>query len=200
MASKIAKARLATDRSSEIRAAEYVKEKHGAVLCPDRRCLCRLRGVSATTRTVDGAKIHVAAYFGLPPNAEKSGRGHSPQCHYNLPATIQRLVRRSKEIRKFNEDDESLLAGGQGQSVEYRLHILMELFGSRKGADTPDLEDREGAGAPRRGAHYQKSEKSLRPYFRIAQAIHTLIARVQDKSELKKNIRLMYGREYIQWS
>lgn len=200
MASKISKARLASDHSALISAEDYSREKHGAALCPDLRCLCRLRGVSATSRNVNGEQIPVAAYFGLPPNAEKSGTGHTKRCRFNVEETIKRLVAKSKEIKEFCEDAEPILFGPRGDVAEYRLHILMELLGE-KSLFAEQEDDGTGKTVRRRtGTDYVRSDKLLAPYFRMALAVHTLIARVHERPELERWIRLKYAEHTIPWS
>ncbi|SEH66558.1 hypothetical protein SAMN04244559_03361 [Magnetospirillum fulvum] len=200
MASKISKARLATDHSALINAEAYSKEKNGTALCPDIRCICRLRGVSATSRNVNGEQIPVAAYFGLPPNAEKNGSGHTKRCRFNTEETVKRLVAKSKEIKEFDEDAEPILFGPRGDIAEYRLHILMELLGTKPfSVDEDDPDALKGKGR-RTGTEYIRSDKVLAPYFRMAQAVHTLIARVREKPELERWIRLKYAEHTVPWS
>ena len=200
MASKISRARLASNHSALISAEDYSREKHGAALCPDLRCLCRLRGVSATSRNVDGEQIPVAAYFGLPPNAEKNGSGHTKRCRFNVEETVKRLVAKSKEIKKFYNDMEPILFGPRGDIAEYRLHILMELLGEKPFVEDLDRIDAEKIKGRRIGTEYMRSDKLLAPYFRMALAVHTLIARVRERPELERWIRLKYAEHTIPWT
>lgn len=129
MAARINVACLKSNPATTIKARDYVPDIHrGDILCPAQRCRCDLQGVQASTRLVNGEQIAVEAFFRLPSNAEKAGRGHTPSCRYNVEKTVKRLVARSRKITELDEHAEPLLGASHGHGAEFRLHILMELL------------------------------------------------------------------------
>ncbi len=200
MAARIGVACLKSDPAKTIKACEYDPDIHrGDVLCPVERCRCELQGVTASTRTVNDEQIAVEAFFRLPSNAEKAGRGHTPVCRYNVERIVKRLVRMSEEIKRFDEDAEPLLAAARGQAAEFRLHILMEtLRAPRAGWGDPAHGAPSGA-ARSTGTKYVRSARLLPPYLRMAKAVLSLIARVQERPELAAQVSVKYGSRTIPW-
>lgn len=190
---------------NEILARAYDKVIHGDVICPDVRCGCDLEGVRATCRNIQlkgerGRKqVDVEAFFRLHKNAEKAGRGHALRCRYNIEETIKQIVRRSQEITKFERDAEPLLCGVRGDRPEFRLHILMEIIKAIQQVDGISEGDEGSINRRLRGNAYVRSNKYLKPYFRTAKSILSLIARCQTRSELSRLIRLRYGPHDIRW-
>ncbi len=129
MAARIGFARLRSNKAVTITAAQYDPNVHrGDVVCPDVRCACGLVGVQATTRNIKGEQVDVDPFFRLTSSAEKTGRGHVATCRYNVERTVERLVARSREIKKLDENAEPLLAAAGSKKADFRLHILMELL------------------------------------------------------------------------
>jgi hypothetical protein len=168
-------------------------------MCPVHRCGCELQGVQASTRTVNGELIAVDAFFRLPSNAEKAGRGHKPACRFNVERTVTRLVAMSRRIDKIDADAEPLLDTARGRGAEFRLHILMEILRVlRRGPGESPIDMASGATGTV-GNKYVRSAKLLPPYLRMAKAVLSLIARVQERPELAAQIRLKYGSRTIPW-
>src|SRR5215211_2172173 len=120
MAARIGVARLKSDPAKTIKACGYDPDIHrGDVLCPVDRCRCELQGVTASTRTINGEQIAVEAFFRLPRDAEKCGRGHTPACRYNVEKTVKKLVAASEEIKRLDKDAEPVLAAVRGQGAEF---------------------------------------------------------------------------------
>lgn len=200
MAARISIACLKSNPATTIKAYDYEPNMHrGNVLCPDQRCRCELQGVQASTRAVNGEQIAVDAFFRLPGNAERLGRGHVPACRYNVGKTVSRLVAMSRQITRLDECAEPLLAATHGQGAEFRLHILMELLPSlRQGWGGKA----EGTATSRHlgvGTSYVRSDRFRSPYLRMAKAVLSFIARVQEKPELANWIKLKYGRHTVSW-
>ena len=200
MAARIGVARLKSDYTKIIMACDYNPNMHrGNVLCPVDRCRCELQGVQAGTRNVNGEQIAVDAFFRLPSNAEKAGRGHTPVCRYNIDHVVTRLVGSSRKIDRFDKNAEPLLARLRGKGAEFRIHILMEVLRAlRNGPSGSTAISPEGEASPV-GTRYVRSKNLLLPYLRIAKAVLSLVARVQDRPELAEQIRLKYGSRTIPW-
>lgn len=201
MAARIGVASLKSDRAKTIKAYEYNPDIHrGDVLCPVYRCGCELQGVQASNRTINGELISIDPFFRLPSNAEKLGRGHAPVCRFNVKKTITSLVAKSRRIDSVDINAEPLLAATQGGKAEFRLHILMEaLRWLKSGGSEQTMEATLGTVAPI-GTKYIRSARVLTPYLRMANAVLSLIARVQERPELAACIRLKYGSRTIAWS
>jgi len=201
MAAWIGVACLKSDPATTIKACDYDPDIHRRnILCPVQRCRCDLQGVQAGTRLVNGEQIAIEAFFRLPGNAEKAGRGHTPACQYNVEKTVKRLVAMSHQITQLDESAEPLLSAARGRDAEFRLHILMELLPSLREGWGDEVED-AGAGARSRvGTSYVRSERLRLAYLRMAKAVLSFIARVQDRPELAKRIKLRYGRHIIPWN
>lgn len=200
MAAKISRARLHKDNTAFVHARDYSRETHGLALCPDLRCLCKLRGVPRTERTVKDERIAVDAYFGLPAGAERKGQGHTARCRYNVEDTVRRLVAVSERIDSFGRSSPKILHSPRGRRAEYRLHILMELLNGRLPAGERGGAEVAGHRGRRAGTQFIRGRERLAPYFRMAQAVLTLMARVQEMPELAQWIVLKYGRNEIAWS
>lgn len=199
MAAKIDIARLQVNSAYLVLAANYKKSEHGIVLCPDNRCRCLIQGVSASTRNVGGGQVTVNAFFRLPSDAEKEGKGHKPSCRFSVQQTVTRLVARSREIRKFDENADPLLDGIPGHKAEFRLHILMELLPHLPFGCASDLENSTSAEQRRVGTKYVQSSRLLKAYLRMAKAVLSLLARVQDTPVLEEWINLLYDGQRIPW-
>ena len=82
MAVRISEARLESDTSRKVSANAYQAEGHAIALCPDLRCLCKLRYVPAGNRQITGKdgvgkQVDIDPYFGLPSRWKKEGGGHT---------------------------------------------------------------------------------------------------------------------------
>ena len=200
MAATIPIARLKSDPSKAIKAAEYKPEDHrGDIRCPDKRCCCDLQGVQAGNRTVNGEVVAVAAFFRLPGNAEKTGKGHKPSCRYNIDCTVKRLVARSKEIINLDPAALPLLAATRGQPAEFRIHILMEVLPSLRSGWNENASDALAGPKARIGTNYVRSNRYRPSYLRVAKAVLSFIARIQDRPSLDACIRLQYGALTLAW-
>lgn len=198
MAAKIPIGCLQANPAQTVSASEYDKAKHGGVLCPDRRCGCVLEGIPAYTRNVGDNQVNVSAFFRLPKNAEKNGLGHKPSCRFNVEKTITRLVAKSKEIKNLDSEAEPILATARGQGAEFRLHILMESLELTSNGWTNNW-DTAASAKSGIGTRYVRSERLLSPYLRMAKAVLSLVARVQERPDLAASIRLKYDRYTIEW-
>src|SRR5450756_2389221 len=112
-----------------INADEYENGTHGALQCLD--CGCAVLGVRSYPRTVGDHEIVVRAYFRLPTDAQKDGKGHEPVCRFNIGSAVSVLVARSAEVKTFSSEAEPLLSALLGKQTELRLHILMEIVQPR---------------------------------------------------------------------
>lgn len=200
MAARIGVACLKSNPTTTIKACDYDPDIHrGNILCPVQRCRCELLGVQASTRNVNGEQVAVEAFFRLPGNAEKLGRGHTPACRYNVEKTVKRLVAMSRQITELDERAEPLLGGTHGKNAEFRLHILMELLPSLRQGWGSQTEDNAPGARRHIGTSYVRSDRLRPPYLRMAKAVLSFIARIQERPELAERIRLKYGRHTIAW-
>ena len=201
MAATVKEARLRTNPEVFVKAADYRKWEHGAVLCPQKRCLTPMLGVSATRKNVNGKPVNVDPLFRLPPNAEKDGKGHTPVCKYNIQKTVTRWVARSREFKNFDKDAELLLEGLASGKAEFRLHILMDaLSRSSYLASSNGNSDKFQTEPGFVGTRYIRSSRQLKAYLKVAKAILSLQARVQERPELEEWISLIHGNQVISWA
>ena len=200
MAARIGVARLRLNPVATVRACDYEPDLHrGNVLCPDHRCRRPLQGVQASTRTVNGEQIAVDAFFRLPANAERLGQSHTPACRYNIGETVSRLVAMSRQITQLDERAAPLLAAARGESAEFRLHILMELLPSLRQGWGSETEAASSDARSAVGTRYVRSTRFRSPYLRMAKAVLSFIARIQENPELAEWIKLKYGRHTVPW-
>jgi len=201
MAARISVACLKSNPATTIKACDYDPDIHRRnIMCPVQRCGCELQGVQASTRTVNGEQIAVEAFFRLPGNAEKAGRGHTPACRYNVEKTVKRLVAISRQITQLDDRAEPLLSAAHGHDAEFRLHILMELLPSLRQGWGDQANDTVSGVRSRTGTSYVRSNRFRLPYLRMAKAILSFIARIQERPELAEWIKLKYGRYTIPWN
>lgn len=201
MAARIGIACLKSNPATTIEACDYDPDIHRRnIICPVQRCRCELQGVQASTRLVNGEQIAVEAFFRLPSNAERLGRGHTPVCKFNVERTITSLVAKSQRIDRVDINAEPLLAAIQGRKAEFRLHILMEALRWLKSGRSEQAVGATLESAAPIGTRYIRSVRVLTPYLRMAKAVLSLIARVQERPELAAHIRLKYGSRTIAWS
>ncbi len=196
MASGMDVARRQVSPKTTIRADEYDKNTHGSVQCFD--CACAVTGVRSTTRNLGDHQIPIHAYFRLPRDAVKNGQGHRAGCQFDLQSTVSRLVARSAEIKTFESESEPLLSASRGKCAELRLHILTEIVRAKPS------ERLDGATAKETLVTHQErrfvvSHRVLSDYLTVTEAILSLAAWVQKRSDLSTWIKLKHGSNRIPW-
>jgi hypothetical protein len=194
MASRMPAARL---QGRIINADEYEKDMHGAVQCLD--CGCAVLGVRSYPRTVGDHEIVVRAYFRLPTDAQKDGKGHEPGCRFNIGSAVSVLVARSAEVKTFSSEAEPLLSALLGKQTELRLHILTEIVQPRPSGYSEDGFDKEIPPSSL-GRRYITSQRLLSAYLRAAESLLSLVGWVQKRRDLSEWIVLRHGSHHVRWN
>lgn len=154
MGVRIPKARLQKDPGRLVEATKYAKHL-GPVLC--LHCPASLSAVPEYTRLVNGKQVYVSAYFRL-----HLGIEHDTSCVYNIDATLQRLVSRSREVTDLGSEFIALLEKTQSGAT-VRLHVLTRHV-------LPALAD------PTTGTVYQTTQRVLDRYIRDTRALIQILA------------------------
>lgn len=159
-------------------------------------CGCRVNGVQASTPTQKQKRKFKDPFFRLAP-----GVNHQTGCRYNPDLVVTRLVARSREIKRIDEDAEEIFAAAsEGKPAEFRLHIVMEAFKWLRAETKPSASGVNDERPPKKITYrYIRSKRVLKSYLRIAKAVLALIARLQEQKELKQCVQLAFGPERIKW-
>ncbi len=182
----MATARLASDLNRRVSAKAYDK-RMGDAVCPTVGCTCHVIHVPRTVRQLPRRETPVSAYF-----RRGSKEVHSPNCRFNTPAVITRLVALSRPATGLEGLFEALPQG----RLRYRLHILTETLKVARALQTSPPEERQGI---LEGAQYVTRERLLTPYIRRAKAIAALAMRVDDDEELSNYIQIYNDGNVVRW-
>ena len=127
---------------------------------------------------------------------------HARGCKYNVEKTIARFVAYSRAVKSIDKNATPILERiASKQAAEVRLHILMEALHKAKEqahASSGRVNPYRAVLAPT-GTEYIRTEKVLKSYFRNAQGILALAARLQSNPDIEFWVTLKYGDQVIPW-
>ena len=185
-------ARCKTNPEVFVRAADYNKAVHGAVIC--NSCRCAVLGKAAYTRNKDEQQISVRAFYSVFPKTR-----HKESCKYNAQRTVDVMVARSSKVTALDENAIIMLARDSGKKkAEFRLHIMMDSVraGSCLTLASTNLESVRDQSI---GGHHIHSSRVLRSYLNTAKCLLGFIARLEGSKDISKLVTFKYKDQTIQW-